>query len=82
MQNNDLGTERAAFVARHGARVRRAAAMKLLGLADKHTFQKVVDANPALRHKLIGEGQAKYLTGVIFDLLSSAARCATTGVEK
>lgn len=61
--------DRRAFVAEHGARVRRTEAMALLGIRDKHTFTKVVDANPQMRHKLPGEGQAKYLTSVIFELL-------------
>lgn len=70
-----------AFVRRHGARVRRAAAMELLDIADSHTFAKVVDANPDLVHKLPGERQAKYVTAVIYRLLPAASRCATCGEE-
>ena len=72
----------AAFVRAHGERVRRARAMALLQIRDKHVFKKVVDANPAMKHKLRGEGQSKYLTTVIFSLLPAAARCATNGEEK
>lgn len=80
-----------AFVARHGARVRRSQAMGLLGIRDGDVFKKVVDANPELKHKLTGEGQTKYLTSVIFGLVgtpgegtrpTSAARCATSGGDK
>ena len=60
----------------HGIRVRRAEAMALLGHKDKAVFKKVVDANPAMKHRLGGEGQDKYLTSVIYDLLYPA-RCAS-----
>ena len=77
------GLALAAYVQTHGTRVRRKAAMALLCIHDKHVFQKVVDANPDLIHKLPGEGQTKYLTAVIFRLVSarpgSAARCSTKG---
>ena len=69
------------FTARHGLRVRRQEAMQLLNIKDKCVFKKVVDANPAIKHSLLGEGQTKYLTTVIFDLLPSAVRCATCGEE-
>lgn len=72
---------RAAFVQAHGARVRRATAMKLLGIEDGRTFKKVVDVNPGIVHKLKGEGQPKYLTAEIFGLLPVSAWCATGGQE-
>ena len=77
----------AAFVQTHGSRVRRREAMALLGIRDKHVFQKVVDANPDLAHKLTGEGQTKYLTAVVFRLLgeirpaANSSRCATRGAS-
>lgn len=68
------------FQREHGARVRRAEAMRLLGIVDKQAFRKVVDANPTLRHRLNGEAQDRYLTAAIHALLYTApARCATRG---
>ena len=76
---NEYQKALAAFVRRHGARVRRAEAMILLAIRSKELFKKVVDANPKMKHKLRGEGQTKYLTTVIFNLLPAAARCAING---
>ena len=70
-----------AFVERHSLRVRRAEAMKLLTIRNKHVFEKFVDAHPELAHKLEGEGQCKYLTEVIWLHLPTAARCATRNGE-
>lgn len=68
----------AAFQREHGVRVRRAVAMALLGIADSHTFRKVVDATPELEHRLPGERQARYVTAVIYQLRPES-RCATRG---
>lgn len=70
------------YQTRHGARVRAATAMKLLDVPSKRTFQKIVDANPELAHRLPGEGQPRYLTAAIFLLLPASARCATKGEEQ
>lgn len=72
----------AAFQREHGARVRRAEAMRLLDIADERTFNKVVDATPHLRHRLPGESQDKYVTSVIYFLRPDISRCATSGEEK
>ena len=69
----------AAFLRANGRRVRRATAMRLLCVEDPRTFQKVVDANQQLAHKLKGETQPKYLVVEIFALLPMTAWCATSG---
>lgn len=51
------------------ARVGRAKAMELLGIKDRRTFRKVVDANPQVRHCLPGEVRPKYLTAELTKLL-------------
>ena len=51
------------------ARVDRGLAMRLLS-CTKHTFPKVVDANPQLRHRLRGETRFKYLTEEIRKLIT------------
>lgn len=74
------------YVRAHGARVSRGLAMTLLCITDSHTFRKVVDANPALAHRLPGEGRSKYSTAEIHRLLAARARCAPVvaagGIEK
>ena len=69
------------FQHHHGARVRRSDAMRLLVITNRHTFNKVVDANPGMRHRIPGEGQYKYLTAVIYNLLANPTRCATEGED-
>lgn len=69
--------ELAAFVARHGARVRRSQAMRLLTINQDEVFKKFVDAHPEMKHQLDGEGQCKYLTEVIWLHLPTVTRCAT-----
>lgn len=70
-----------AYQTRHGARVRAHRAMELLDVPSKRTFQKIVDANPELAHRLPGEGQPRYLTAAIFLLLPASARCAIKGED-
>lgn len=72
----------AAFQREHGVRVPRAVAMALLSIADHETFNKVVDATPALRHRLPGESRDKYVTAVIYQLRPEFSRCATRGEAK
>ena len=69
----------AQLVAVHGSRVRRRTAMELLGIRDKEVFKKVVDANPAMKHKLNGEQQTRYRTDAIWELLQ--AKPASPGVR-
>jgi hypothetical protein len=57
------------FIRQHGARVRRAEAMWLLGITRADVFRKLVDARPDLRHRLPGERQDKYVSAVIYELL-------------
>ncbi len=68
------------FVAMHGARVRRGKAMELLCITDEEAFYKVVDANPHMRHRIKGESQSKYLTSVIYELITP--KCATEGEDR
>lgn len=60
------------YIEKHGARVRRAEAMVMLGIHDPAVFRKLLDARPDLSHRLPGESQSKYVTAVIFSLLPAA----------
>jgi hypothetical protein len=53
------------------ARVNGKIAREVLGIADKETFRKVVDANPQVVHRLAGEVRPKYLTRELLALLRS-----------
>lgn len=64
----------AEFQKLHGARVRRAEAMEILGIASDRVFTKVVEANPNLRHRVAGEEQDRYITALLFGLLPESAR--------
>lgn len=80
--HNSLSSEQraelAAFQREHGLRVRRAEAMALLDIKTNLLFQKVVDANPGLAHRVPGEKQDKYVTAVIY-ALRPASRCVACG---
>lgn len=60
------------------ARVRMGQAIELLG-CTKHTFAKVVDANPQIKHRLKGEVHFKYLTVEIRKLVTPSTVCEPRG---
>jgi hypothetical protein len=57
------------FQQEHGARVNRATAMRILGIGTDVLFNKVLLANPGLRHLLPGETRAHYVTARLWHLL-------------
>lgn len=64
------------YIKLHGCRVRRGDAMRMLCIIDDRTWQKVLDANPQLRHRLRGERQFKYVTAEIFRLLPASQQAS------
>jgi hypothetical protein len=51
------------------ARLSAREAMTFLGIKDRRTWRKVIDANPAMVHRLPGEDRPKYLTGELKKLI-------------
>lgn len=61
------------------ARLTRREAMARLNIKSSRTFQKVVDANPELKHRLPGESRDHYRADVIERMLHPPSRCVAQG---